>query len=178
MYDMPYDIIKDCMTETWMKNTLEFLEDTEIEIRSEEAMIADGWTTNDTNIMQDVIDDGYRGKALASINRCRMYMKALFRSDISKVTGDAILDEAYNVTEPTSTSVSGSKYNWQPQGRPSPADRTTWRKFLEKTYSITGRYREWETPCGMWKDETVSHFQWTYGKDDTLYEKDSEAQGW
>ena len=157
IYDMPFDTIKDCMTNTWMKRTLEFLWENDIEIKSDDTRIKTGWTENDTNLMQDAIDEGYSGKALAAINRCRMHMKALFRSDISDISGNEVTLEAFNVQTTGRQSTSSKEYNWQIQERPSSADRTMWRRFLKKTYNIERTEREWEQPCGQWRQEATAH---------------------
>ena len=179
VYDLPYNKVKECMTDTWMKNTLEFLSNTEITIKSDEPLIADGWTEGDTSIMQDALDAGYSGTALAAINRCRIHMKALFRSDISDMRGLRVTQEAYNVMESINGSTSERSYVWQHQERPSAQDRTMWRKFMHKAYNITRQYQDWETPCGAWKSEATTHSQWTYGgQQDELYEKVGTEERW
>ena len=177
IYNLPYDKIKDCMTESWMKNTLEFLWENEIEIKSDDPTITAGWSTHDTNIMQDAIDAGYSGKALAAINRCRMYMKALYRSDISDISGQRVTQDGFNVSN-TSTEEcnSGAEYTWQHQERPPTGDRTMWRKFLKTAYCIDRSNREWEQPCGQWNNEAATHATWTYSDNDDLYELTGPSQ--
>ena len=82
------------------------------------------------------------------------------------------------MTKPTHESISGREYVWQHQERPSAADRTMWRKFLRKAYNISRDHQEWENPCGRWKEEALAHFKWTYGSDDTLYERMENDVEW
>ena len=132
------------------------------------------WTDNDSYIMEDAIQAGYKGKALAAINRCRLYMKAVTTSDISSIQGDEITADSFNVNreENEKYGTSSLEYDWQHQVRPVSADRTRWRQFLEKVYHINRNNRQWESPCGIWLQQAATLAEWLIDESDRLvYER-------
>ena len=45
------------------------------------------WTADDSFIMEDMIRAGIRGEQLEAVNRCRMYLQAITKSDLSEGGG-------------------------------------------------------------------------------------------
>ena len=142
-----------------MKNTLEFLAETEIKIKAPDPTITGGWTSYDTNLMQDAINAGYSGKTLSSINCCRMHMKALYRSDILDTTGQEITTDAFTVTNLGRTSNIGEEYNWQPRERPSPTTEQCGDDSSRKHIALKGITENGRTPVdhGQQKPQHMSY---------------------
>ena len=79
-----------------MKNVLEFCIIRKINLRRK----GDNFPTNrknDRNIMESFVNNGYHSHQLASINRCRIFLKVIHLSDITTGDGQYISRDAYNV---------------------------------------------------------------------------------
>ena len=99
--------MKDCMMESWIKNTVQFTQEKDIKIKNNMETLQQ-WTSDDTFIMQDAMDAGYSRKALRSINRCLMHIQAITRSDLGFWE---IEDYALEVRDQNCSSNSHKYYN-------------------------------------------------------------------
>ncbi len=136
------------MTDTWVKNTLESMDKDKIRMETDNPSL-EKWTENDSYIMEDAIREGIEGKQLQAINRCRLYLRAITRSDLSNRGGLEILPEMLKV-ERGAQSFSSTRYNWPHQERPSMSDRREWMQAMHQLYGVDMRYKMWRQDCGRW----------------------------
>ena len=96
IFQAPFQQLKECITDTWFKSTLEFISENDITIDSPMAQLQ-LWRTGDTFLTADAIEAGMSGKDLAAINRCRMHLKATTLSDITIARPTRLTMDAYDV---------------------------------------------------------------------------------
>ena len=72
---------------------------------------------NDVNLMDTFIQQGYKKTQLASLNRCRMYLKVIWLSDITSVDGKSIEPTKYKGIDHSNYQ---SRYSWPPINDQSP----------------------------------------------------------
>ena len=129
---------------------------------------------NDTNLMERFIQYGYSKAHLSSLNRCRMYLKALWLSDITTVDGKNITKTSYQGKyQPNYKST----YTWPTIQRPKPTKWTAWRTALRQCFNLqmpTMLLPNQLTPLKWNSHITKSHFIWWYDPDnDTVYQRQS-----
>ena len=169
IFDTPYEAMKDCMTDTWIKSTVKFIDESSIKIKSPMEPLSK-WTDDDTFIINDAMESGFSGKALSAINRCRMHLRSVTRSDIGlHVIDDGALEVKYVANE---CNLSSTAYRWPPQPRPPLKDRRIWHQFLRRAYDIGDENREFATPGGRWTREAVTVSSWAFNRESNrLYER-------
>ena len=96
--------------------------------------------------------------ALARINRCRLYLRATFLSDITNAIGDRIPLSTWNLQ----CSFTHS-WKWPVQPRPGPRHLATWRQFLRSL--CRDSCKSLSRPLGAWLRQSDRH--WTYYLDST-----------
>ena len=171
LFHLPYDLMKECMTDTWMKNTTEFASKTDIEVRPIFSPLIK-WCENDSFLMSDAINAGFTGKELAAINRCRMHMKAVTLSDITSDRGSRITLEAFDVRGSDTSSMSASYYKWPPQPRPPLKDRRIRKRFLARAFNTDTGHLELNLQCSKWTRAAALQSRWTFCHDtEELYER-------
>ena len=167
--DWSHEAIKSIMTDSWFKNTLEFMESAELRMHTGIKTISK-WTSNDMFLMEDVIGQGITGAQLDAFNRCRMHLRALTVSDISGERGTEILTSAYEVK--FTDTASSEAYIWPAQNRPTKSDINEWKKVLHAVYGVGQRHKQWRQPCGDYNKESIKYAKWRYEEATCrLYEK-------
>jgi hypothetical protein len=97
--------------------------------------------------MAILMDLGLMREQLAGLNRCRLFLKAFWLSDIVDGTGNFLRDEAW-IGQPINLHRESS---WPRQGKPGPKDWVWWRSFLSK--GILSRGRRLKYSLGLWHTE-------------------------
>ena len=82
-----YNIIELIMTNTWIKNTLEYMDRDNITMDTHNPQLSKWSEEDDTFIMRDAIQAWIRGEKLQAVNSCQIYMQATTRSDLSNGRG-------------------------------------------------------------------------------------------
>jgi hypothetical protein len=82
---------------------------------------------------------------LLAVNRCWLFLKALFLSDIVNGSGTEILPAAWNGERIICPQRSG---NWPNQSRPPPSAWAIWKTYLRKRF--LGRDLKLRSPMGPW----------------------------
>ena len=167
IFKVPYKTIDLCMTNTWIKSTVKFLDETGIELRDPMNALHK-WTSDDTYIMRDAIIAGYSGRALSAINRCRMHLQIVTRSDIGTET---MPHATIHVQHRTGGSMSTVFYNWPHQPRPPLKDRRIWVEFLRKAYKIEDEDLSLDS-VGEWLPRALLLSKWAYSTSkETLFQR-------
>lgn len=97
-------------------------------------------------------------KELCSLNRCRIYLKVLYVSDIADFTGIKIMPEAVQVRN-----FRSSIYKWSRQVRPFLTDRKVWMKCLKRLCIYDNVLI---TTLGRWMCPTHQMWEFMQGEDD------------
>ena len=86
------------------------------------------------NLMQYFTNNGIHGYKLASVNRCRLYLKVVLLSDIT--TGDGMyIDQS--IYDGASNNCLADIYNWPNQCKPGKLDWNEWKRALELTFDVS-----------------------------------------
>jgi ribonuclease HI len=110
---------------------------------------------NDKPLMKIFYDAGVRGSDLLAINKCRLYLKIFFLSDMATGDGISILQDALNGT-PYETA---NQFSWPCQGKPSNRDWSIWRANCSTHLLI--RHSRLKYPLGSWTDKPTNK-SWLY----------------
>ena len=168
-----YKAIEPIMTNTWLKNTMEYMDRDHITMDTDNPKLCK-WSEEDTFIMEDAIQAGIRGHQLQAMNRCRLYMQVVTRSDLSSGGGDEILKEVIDVEKGTE-SMSSKEYKWPYQTRPTVADRNEWKRAILSMYGVDSRHKRWRRNCGRWTERANNSTRWLYvHEEDRLYEREGD----
>ena len=106
---------------------------------------------DDRSLMETFVAFGANTKELIALNRCRIYIKAMFISDIVNYAGDSIGEDAKDVRLGRHSTLL-----WPNQTRPGKKDRRVWEKYVNRL----SREDRLITPLGRWTGP--SHQIWPY----------------
>ena len=177
LYDWDYKEVEHLMTDTWIKHTLRFISDSDIQIEGPQKEL-ETWRHRDSLFMDDAHTiPGHRltRDDMVRANRCRQYLQVTTRSDIATGNGAGILPAAWRVEREWHT-YSASAYTWPNQGRPGAADVRAWQKVLHVTYGVTATHLGWARQLGEMKDNATQHIEWRYDRTgDHLYHKTGDT---
>ena len=93
-FNYVYDTWRHLVTDSWVKALWEKIDAMGIDLELEYTTFPAPCDGN-RELMQLMIDEGFRGKDLAAINRVRKYLEAMFLSDITNATGCRIKEHYY-----------------------------------------------------------------------------------
>ena len=163
LLEQKYEDVKGLLTTSWLKHTLEFITKNKIQIQHTQDHLQ-LWREGDSCIMDDIFS--HRGTNISTdditrANRCRMYLKAVTKSDISNGRGTAILESARLVYKDWE-SISEQAYKWPHQPRPGRKDREAWQRVLYAVYSVDRFCRLYTVQIGNWTKGSRKHTRWLY----------------
>ena len=124
----------------------------------------------DKNLMEYFINNGIHGYDLASVNRCRLFLKVMYLSDITTGDGSYIARPSYYGVQNQWLTTT---YEWSTQGKPGNHDWIEWRRAINSTFFVSlpslvlpfsYQLREWD------EDTPQLHWRWWYCESkDKLY---------
>jgi len=137
-----------CVTPTWLSQCWLFCVQRGIEIRTD---IYDFQPNqrSDREIMHIFLSAGFRTDELATLNRCRMYLRVIFLSDICNGTGTAVDNQFWVGEKPSSL----YQYNWPQTPKPTQREWTLWQRALTVGLNL-GRQGKLALPLGKWRKST------------------------
>ena len=178
LYDWKFSDVAHLMTDTWVKNTLQFISETNLKVEGDLPRLHK-WREGDTLLMDEFTDNpGYTitKQDVTKANRCRQYLQVLTRADIASGNGNKILQSAWKV-EKDWTSCSSNAYRWPKQPRPSQQDIKAWQRVLQARYGVDEHHLGWTRPLGPFTATAQPQVSWRYDRtDDNLYQRTKE--GW
>ena len=107
---------------------------------------------NDRTIMETLMEQNIPTSAMISMNRCRIYLKVLFMSELCTADGKYI-DKCFLGRSPSPVD-SGLEY---PPEEPTRHDWQTWRSTWYQVTSQSGKLR---SPLGDWINKPLSSWRW------------------
>ena len=127
---------------------------------------------NDVTIMSIAQQMGYSGKKLESVNRCRLYTKSIFLSDVANAAGSTI--------DPTRCGRDGDYAEASsltfPKTQPSDLDWLVWEHFW-RSYCLSDQ--TFPRSLGKWLNTSHKHWVWWYQPDsDSVFCRQSEHVAW
>ncbi len=106
----------------------------------------------DVCIMDCAIPPHWSVSNVRAINRCRLYLRVLFLSDIAHGDGKHMISNGFNGIKPFDSSLI-----WPQQGKPSENNWRTWKRFLRREFLQPNGSYQLQTPLGTWIDHEDRH---------------------
>jgi hypothetical protein len=158
MFDTNFATFGHLATDTWLKNTWEFMakHDIRIDTLTDTARLP-LQRDNDQYLMQGFSDGGYTGAALRNLNNCRMFLQAVTLADISSGDGQYILPFARHLRQPT---LQTSSLKWPANGTLTPIVKRLWKIALARCF-LTPDGNTLQVPLGAWRS-TAAAGEWHF----------------
>jgi hypothetical protein len=160
LHTISYDTFGHLATPSLIKSTWEFLHKHDIEMRHD--LTIKPPRHDDIPIMKLFIPEHPSREQLAILNRCRLFLRAFWISDIVDGAGIFLSDEAWLGHH----MHNHREQSWPRQGKPTPADWLLWRHFL--TRSVLRRGRRTIYSLGQWTTDSDNLWHNSVN-DDALY---------
>jgi len=124
----------------------------------------------DVELMQLFIRAGYWTTDLNTLNRCRMYSRVIFLSDICEAMGNKM--EQYLWKQPQ---VTESVFHWPTIPKPTPTEWRLWQQAIQRATSI-GQNLALPLPLGKWYNRTEHSPGWYYhAEENAVYHRTHEG---
>jgi hypothetical protein len=124
----------------------------------------------DLYLIPAFLGHGFKGKELAHINRCRLFLQVTSLADIVSADGKHITHATWHGCK---DSLRPSYYYWPNQGNPTPRDWQLWHRCLSLSF-CGGQERRMVIPLGSWTNQQFKEWLWFYSPDeDRLYTRDN-----
>ena len=149
----PVPLIPYLENESWLGTLMEFLRSSSLGLHLSDLP---SWTApreSDFFLMVKATTLYDSPTILARINRCRIYLRATFLSDITNASGDRIPLPIWNLQ-----CSFHHPWKWPVQPRPGPRHLATWRRFLRSLCRDSCKLLS--RPLGAWLRQPERH--WTY----------------
>jgi len=143
------------ITKTWLLHTCELCKEYQIRIEGMNEDFLPPWV-NDVEIMRVFIQARYQSKELKVLNRCRMYTKDIFLSDICNATRTQLEQHRWTHAIP-----GDSTYTWPDYPKPTPMEWRGWQLALQQSLSL-GRNLQLPIPLGKWLPYKHHKHIWYY----------------
>ena len=113
---------------------------------------------DDSTIMEEVIKQELHPTCLNNINRCRLYLRVFFLSDITTADGTELEEWAL-----TGNHRRKGPLLWPNQQSPSKTAWSQWRTMLCRAFTIdVSRSKQLRHKLGNWINHSHQQFQWEY----------------
>ena len=169
IFELDYHTFKDViLTKSWVEDTWKFVSEYNISLNPEIAMPACR-RENDIPLMDIVVKSKYLDKSnLTWFNKCRMYLKVFFLSDIVTSDGQRLREDILSATP---NSNSHLNLGWPVWGKPPTSAWSIWRRTL-RILLTDGISLEVNKTLGAWINFDYSNWEWFLSKDNSkLYRR-------
>ena len=130
----PYEQLEHLTTDSIIKTTWEFMDNNQITIQHD--ITIPEIRVNDSTIMQAMIKIGAQGEVLRTINKCRIFLKVYFLSDMYNSKGAHILP--WVLQGRPGPVANGCR--WPRQGQIQGKDWEEWRSYFSKLQASNAFY--------------------------------------
>jgi hypothetical protein len=141
LLDIPWKVLP-LATQSLIQDTVIFSQTHKLDLRHDISMLPS--REEDQLIMLALLPLSLSTADLKACNHCRMYLRALFLSDLVSGDGLMILDSAWNGDRTEDFRAS----SWPNYGKPPRSAWDIWRRYVSKAF--LGRGRRLRTPLGRW----------------------------
>jgi hypothetical protein len=161
LHNIPFDHAAHISTDSLIKSSWQFLNTNDLQLHHDITFTPQ--RTGDKILMCEFLDSGASKDDLLSLNRCRLYLKAYFLSDITNGYGTMVTDDAWM-----------GRYqeihwhtSWPKQAPPTRHDWIIWRTCIKRCFLSRGM--RLKHPLGKWI-RSDDKWPWYYStKYDCLY---------
>jgi hypothetical protein len=106
----------------------------------------------DKMLIEAFMQNGYKGKELRELNRCRLYLQCTNLADITNGKGNKILAA---IQCHRSALIEQKQYEWPTQPAPNQLQKLLWRKAMDKCFSLHHRTNVLRQPLGTWHSPPI-----------------------
>lgn len=155
LFSPDYSTWKTTVTRGWIQHTWQWLYESDIQVQDS---VPDFPTRriNDQLIMEFFESIGCTPKDLASLNRCRLFLKVLSLADIVNGQGTEFMPGILE-GNPNSAFLTSQLYDWPNQGKPP---KQIWNLWQTKLGHLLDRSKKLRRPLGDWTDSSSVKY-WT-----------------
>jgi len=161
--ELDYDQLSGLATPSLVKSTWKFLHENHIHLEHDLQL----WPprSQDQLIMVPILQVNPSRSELLSFNCCRLFLQALFVSDLADGFGEHLYDDAWLGKR----HVSSRSASWPTQGSPTSMDWNIWRSLLSR--ALLSRGRRLKQPLGPWLLEDEHHKWYIEPSSEQLHSK-------
>jgi hypothetical protein len=161
--ELNYDQLSGMATPSLVKSTWKFLHENSIHLEHDLQL----WPprSQDQLIMVLILQVNPSISELLSFNRCRLFLQALFVSDLADGFGGHLSDDAWLGRRHAPTRSA----SWPTQGSPTSTDWNIWRSLLSR--ALLSRGRRLKQPLGPWLLEDEHHKWYIEPSSEQLHSK-------
>ena len=117
---------------------------------------------NDMSLMDSLIQNrSFTKEEIMSVNRCRLYLRVFFLSDIVSYDGTSIRQDAY---DGWCSDQWISRWKWPRQPRPSPKDWRLWHTAIRDVW-VRSETLDLQQPLSNWVHDTHLRFKYRSSED-------------
>jgi len=157
-------------TNSLVKSTWEFLHSANIMLKT--SISFPSQREDDLVIMDHTNYLANNPDTLLAINKCWLFLKAFYLSDITDGSGTQVLDEAWTGHHSLNQHKSSS---WLKTGKPLTSNWIKWQSFI--TCQFLGRGRKLKSPLGRWI-KAPTHWEWFFNTVEQRLWKKDRLTGW
>jgi len=129
IFDIPA-VCKNMITESWIKKVWTECHKHNITIQSKISNLNPP-RRGDCKIMRKIIQAGYKNQELMTLNRCRMWLRVTFLSDIYNGFGNQIKTNCWEGLEPAKSDL-----EWPRMEKPTQAEWQEWQRALTEVIHL------------------------------------------
>lgn len=158
------------ITHSWLKSFWEVVSKYKLQIVVNYPALALP-RSNDRTIMGIALLMGFGGEDLLRINRCRLFLCAIFLSDLATANGWSLDHDRCDKNRPH---ASDSEFDF-PREHPSERDWLVWDALWQRFCQRDGTF---PIHLGRWIDATHRRWRWFYGTDEDVVVERSGKELW
>ena len=147
----------------WTQTTLDFLHHINATIEIPQIKPTTKNRKNDSNIMEEAIQNKYTTAKLKAINNCRKWLQIYNLSDITHADRTTIIKEAITGEEennkPKLWQNTQSTQRWKPHPRPNQKEWKIWENHIRQ--HCRDKTNKLKTPLGDWY-QTINPREWKW----------------
>ena len=157
--DVPYDLMQDCVTDTWIKTFWHSCHAFDISIQDTFGTFALS-REGDCFLMPFLVAQGVPPHTLEILNECRLFLEAITLADIVSLSGASITEQALQGIKSLNSLQS---YKW-PRRPPSLPQHywQIWRETLTRYLVKEGETQILKQPLGNWTVDPHLTWEWFY----------------
>jgi hypothetical protein len=152
-HELPYNSLHILATDSLAKSTWKFLHDNDISL--EHDIVWPAPRDGDISLMVSFLNGGCSKDQLIILNKCRLYLRAFYLSDIVNGNGSLIESDSWNGR----ICNIHRQQSWPNQGKPPPSAWELWRTYIRKCF--LGRGLRLYHTLGTWRQQDSS-WPWYY----------------
>jgi hypothetical protein len=136
LFDQDFKTVGHLITECWIKNVWKEVSAYGLRIIEHTASLKPE-CEGGKMLMEAFMQNGYKGKELRELNKCKLYLHCTNLADITNGKGTKILAAAIQCHQ--SALIEQKKQAWLTQPAPNQLQKFLWRKAMDKCFTLHRR---------------------------------------